>query len=163
CRRSRPECLSHTRGAPPSGRRTRMGKAKGESPDKLTDVPREPLDTQGGHDSDKSARLSPKGERVEHAQALDNAAAIVGHAVAFGLAVPRGFVFESGQLFYAAGQLEEVRLAGILPDGRGWARRRMANGAELPEGPVLRQAQDESFALDPGDENRDHMSAKTIR
>ncbi len=105
-----------------------------------------------------SAKLAPD------EAGMRNVGALMSIAREFGMELPQGFVFEAGQVFYTAGQVDEVRLRGHVvgtdQPPAPWERSRV-RGAELVAGPRV-HVRDGELALSLDDQGRTHMTAHVV-
>jgi len=77
--------------------------------------------------------------------------------------VPDTLVVRAGQLFYRAGQLEEVRLAGVLPGAPDAVSHRHNTAWRTPTPPTLQEGPDGTVFLHPTDAARPHYAVLVVR
>jgi len=81
---------------------------------------------------------------------------------AYGHEVPEGFLFRAGQVFYQTGEVEEVRLTGLLPQGLDTVGSLAFRTWSTPRPPTLRVGPQGEVCLEAADLGRSHISALIV-
>lgn len=81
---------------------------------------------------------------------------------AHGHTIPEGLLFRAGQVFYHTGQVEEVRLTGLLPHGLDTVGALAFTTWSTPRSPTLTVSPHGEVRLDAADAGRSHISALVV-